>query len=280
MLVLLDTERRRRPQRASPVRHGLTTTKAEYAAVLAGGSTRHARPTCATGTPQPTFTARDATPDGWTQRRSRRRIPGLTASSGDRRRRAGTPRHGLADVANVAFRTAEPVREWFDKHQALALHAGTIDTSSRAVDTAGAEGRRQRALGARAPATTSAVFTSTEPISTRGRRGRHPPALRRLLPGGLRRRPKATPLQLWLHWRGGKAHSAGAATPGMFRDLGERHDAIVVSPRGRGTSSWYVGTGHVDVERGLGRRPPALQGRRQPPLRRRATRWAAWARSS
>ena len=59
---------------------------------------------------------------------------------------------------------------------------------------------------------------------------------------------KATPLQLWLHWRGGTAHSAGAAIPGMFRDLGDRPDAVVVSPRGRGSSSWYVGKGHVDVE--------------------------------
>ena len=32
---------------------------------------------------------------------------------------------------------------------------------------------------------------------------------------------KRSPLQLWLHWRGGSAHSAGAAIPGMFRDLGE-----------------------------------------------------------
>ena len=34
----------------------------------------------------------------------------------------------------------------------------------------------------------------------------------------------------------------------MFRDLGDRPDAIVVSPRGRGSSRWYVGKGHVDVE--------------------------------
>jgi hypothetical protein len=34
----------------------------------------------------------------------------------------------------------------------------------------------------------------------------------------------------------------------MFRDLGEAHGTIVVSPRGRGTSSWYVGKGQVDVE--------------------------------
>jgi hypothetical protein len=32
-----------------------------------------------------------------------------------------------ANVANVAFRTDEPVRTWMDKHQALALGEGTID---------------------------------------------------------------------------------------------------------------------------------------------------------
>src|SRR6185503_20145099 len=32
-----------------------------------------------------------------------------------------------ANVVNVAFRTEEPVRDWWEKRQALALHAGTID---------------------------------------------------------------------------------------------------------------------------------------------------------
>ena len=48
----------------------------------------------------------------------------------DRSVAGGRPRR----VANVAFRTAEPVRTWFDKQQALALRAGSIDEFLLSVD--------------------------------------------------------------------------------------------------------------------------------------------------
>jgi hypothetical protein len=54
------------------------------------------------------------------------------------------------------------------------------------------------------------------------------------------------PLTFWLHWRGGKAHSAGTLSPRIMRDNGEGRGGIVVSPRGRGTSEWYLGEGHAD----------------------------------
>ena len=40
-----------------------------------------------------------------------------------------------ANLANVAFRTDEPVRDWWDKRQALALHAGTIDPFFQELST-------------------------------------------------------------------------------------------------------------------------------------------------
>src|SRR5439155_10126234 len=64
---------------------------------------------------------------------------------------------GLADlglgphVANVAFRSAEPVRENFDKQQALDLLAGTIDrfftTADLSALRAGANQRFEPASG-------------------------------------------------------------------------------------------------------------------------------------
>jgi S-formylglutathione hydrolase FrmB len=235
LVVLLDTEAGD-TERDVPFGTGLTTMKAEYAAQIAG----------ATGTlvdlrdgSETTFAAQ-TNPDGWANA-IEAAIPladarGIAVAA----RKPGQP------IANVAFRTAEPVRENFDKHQALALHAGTLDDFFADVDTnasrAGATERWEPGPGYH-----EAQFLSSEPLSReQGLEGivqpygiyfpkSYDPA-------------KATPLQLWLHWRGGTAHSAGAATPGVFRDLGERHDTIVVSPRGRGTSSWYVGRGHLDVE--------------------------------
>ena len=54
-------------------------------------------------------------------------------------------------------------------------------------------------------------------------------------------------MKMWLHWRGGDAHSAATVAPRILRDQGEAFDGIVVSPRGRGSSTWYLGKGHVDV---------------------------------
>jgi dipeptidyl aminopeptidase/acylaminoacyl peptidase len=57
---------------------------------------------------------------------------------------------------------------------------------------------------------------------------------------------RAHPATFWLHWRGGKANSAGGWTPRVFRQLGDDLDGIVVSPSARGTSTWYLGKGHAD----------------------------------
>jgi Prolyl oligopeptidase family len=149
-----------------------------------------------------------------------------------------------SNVANVAFRTDEPVREWFEKRQALALHARSIDAFFAAAElerlTAGASEDFRPGPGYH-----DRLFTSSERIS---REGGSNGILQRygvFLPSGYDGSAEH-PLQLWLHWRGGTAHQGAALAPRIFKHLGEDRGAIVVSPHGRGTSRWYVGLGHAD----------------------------------
>ena len=149
-----------------------------------------------------------------------------------------------ANLANVAFRTEEPVRDWWDKRQALALHAGSIDPFFQPVSLAslasGANERWSPGAGYH-----ERIFRSSENISEeRAREGilqHYGVYLPSTYEAGT-----ASPLQFWLHWRGGSANAGAALAPRLFHELGENVDTIVVSPRGRGTSRWYVGKGHVD----------------------------------
>ena len=151
-------------------------------------------------------------------------------------------------VANVAFRTAEPVRVFFDHDQALGLFAsgGAIDPFAVDVDLdALAAGANERWVPG--PGYHDRIFRSTETISSESTENGVWQHYGLYLPDAWE--PGAStahPLQWWLHWRGGEAHTAGAVIPKLFRDLGDDHDGVVVSPRGRGTSEWYVGVGHVD----------------------------------
>ena len=165
-----------------------------------------------------------------------------TPSGSDPARLADT---GLgANLANVAFRPDEPARNWWDKQQAFSLHEGTIDPffADVVVDKL-TRGRNERYLPG--PGYHDRIFTSDERISAeKGLEGtlQHygvyvPEAYDE---GG------ASPVQWWFHFRGGTAHIAAAAVPRIFDDMGEDRDALVVSPRGRGTSTWYVGKGQVD----------------------------------
>ena len=136
---------------------------------------------------------------------------------------------------------------WFEKEQALALTRGSIDAFfTRMSMRAKLQSRVPADVHRRAPVITTA---SSSPTSTpavlqeSGRDGlfQHYGVF---LPTLVRGEP--TPLQLWLHWRGGHAHSGAAVVPKVFKQFGEDKDTIVVAPSGRGTSTWYVGRGHVD----------------------------------
>jgi dienelactone hydrolase len=151
-----------------------------------------------------------------------------------------------ANLKNVAFRFEEPSREWFDQEQALALHDGTIDAFLLDVDLTDLRGGRTDRF-VPGPGYHERIFVSTTPglAEERPMEGlfqHYGVYLPTALDDG-----EPLPLQWWLHWRGGHAHSAAALTPGVFRHMGEDRGGIVVSPRGRGTSTWYVGRGHADL---------------------------------
>lgn len=159
-----------------------------------------------------------------------------------------------SNIANVAFRSSERVRTWFERGQALDLHAGTIDAYFVDLDFETlVKGRTERYEPG--PGYHDRIFRSAEAISReRGLDGvwQH---YGLYLPDEWLA-TDSFPLQWWFHWRGGHAHSAAAVIPRMFQTLGDGEaasvaspgipDSVVVAPRGRGTSTWYVGLGHAD----------------------------------
>ena len=149
-----------------------------------------------------------------------------------------------ANLANVAFRDDEPVRNWWDKRQAFSLYDRTIDPFFADVELAKlAGGSNQRYEPG--PGYHDRIFASDErDLEEQGREGilQHYGVYLPTAYDGVH----DSPVQWWFHFRGGTAHIAAAAVPRIFKDMGEDHDALVVTPRGRGTSTWYVGKGHVD----------------------------------
>ena len=149
-----------------------------------------------------------------------------------------------ANLANVAFRLDEPVRTWWDRNQALSLFQGTIDPFFLPLDsgslTSGSSETFHPGAGYH-----DRIFISSEHVAReRGRDGivqHYGLYLPEAYDGDT-----AAPLQWWLHWRGGDAHTAAAVAPRIFKHFGEDQDTIVVAPSGRGTGRWYVGKGHVD----------------------------------
>jgi pimeloyl-ACP methyl ester carboxylesterase len=255
VVLLIDTDNARGDeQRAVPWGSGLETQTAELAVFLAGsggqiadlktGSVRKLPAgSVATNHAGWTNAVEAAVPRSLLGDLSKARVAAATGAANEKL--DGFKDLGLgANLANVAFRGSEPVRDWWDKQQALALHGRTIDGFFRKLEARRLQAGANESYEA-LPGYHERIFRSSERISEeRGREGvlQHygvylPRAYR---PG------KAVPLQLWLHWRGGTANAAAALAPRIFEDLGEEHGTMVVSPRGRGTSRWYVGKGHQD----------------------------------
>jgi pimeloyl-ACP methyl ester carboxylesterase len=149
------------------------------------------------------------------------------------------------NVANVAFRTTEPSRNWWDKQQALALYAGSMDQFFTTADLDRmAAGANETYLPG--PGYHDRVFTSTEDISSESDDNGILQHYGVYLPQGYHA-DSSSPAMYWFHFRGGDAHIAADVVPGIFEDMGEDHHAIVVTPDGRGESGWYVGKSQVDV---------------------------------
>lgn len=149
--------------------------------------------------------------------------------------------------ANVAYRFDEPVAIFNERAQALALFAGSVDPFLKQISVADlAAGRTQTArpgFGYHERQFVSGANISRESDTEEGR----------LQPYGVfvPSAPRVNTLNqarltFWTHYRGGKAHSGAAWTPRLFWQLGEEQGNVVVSPRGRGTSTWYTTRAHQD----------------------------------
>ncbi|HYI46631.1 MAG TPA: hypothetical protein VE174_14330, partial [Actinomycetota bacterium] len=134
-----------------PFNSGLTTTTGDVAFFVTDGTTLVAD--LATGDVSPAGGSAVAKPDSWTNALEAS-LPLASMSGTDGISLAlasGTPNdddsgfkhltiefsdaEAHPNVANVAFRTSEPVRIWFDRDQALALHSGSIDGFFTSLDT-------------------------------------------------------------------------------------------------------------------------------------------------
>ena len=255
LLVLLDTAAGATTHDV-PFGSGIKTSRAEYALLLTarGAWVADLRTGSITALPRGSAAAN---PTGYVNaleaRVPRSALGGLparlnvTAATGiaDPSGKPALKDLGLgANLANIAFRQNEPARDWWDKQQAFSLYARTIDPFFHALDLGRLlHGANQRYVPG--PGYHDRIFRSTKKISKEeGQQG----TLQHYgiyLPTGYRA-DRRWPLQWWFHFRGGNAHIAAAAVPRIFKDMGEDVHSMVVTPDGRGTSTWYVGRGQVD----------------------------------
>jgi hypothetical protein len=148
--------------------------------------------------------------------------------------------------ANAAYRFNEPVAGIYnDKSQALSLLDGNVDAFAATLTLAALRGGVSESFRP-GPGYFERQFASRDNISREGGEDglQQPYGLyvpQSYAPGTPSR------MTLWLHYRGGKAHSGAAWTPRLITQLGEEQDNVVVTPRGRGTSTWYTTQAHQDV---------------------------------
>jgi hypothetical protein len=154
---------------------------------------------------------------------------------------------GVLVPANVAYRFDEPVAIFNERAQALALFAGSVDPFLKQLNVADlVTGRTQTArpgAGYHERQFVSGANISRESDTEEGQL--QPYGV--FVPSAVRvNELNQARLTFWTHYRGGKAHSGAAWTPRLFWQLGEEQGNLVVSPRGRGTSTWYTTRAHQD----------------------------------
>lgn len=159
-----------------------------------------------------------------------------------------TTNGAATELYNVAYRPNEPVAGMYnDRQQALALWQGNIDgfATTIAVDkliNPVAESM-EPGIGYHEKLFIAGTNISQE---SRGednvfqRYGLYVPSSYDFSGA------TETPLTIWMHYRGGRVHSAAAWSPKIIHQLGEEQGNIVATPHGRGTSQWYVGQAHQD----------------------------------
>ncbi|MFL5842385.1 MAG: prolyl oligopeptidase family serine peptidase, partial [Thermoleophilaceae bacterium] len=166
--------------------------------------------------------------------------PGVAVAAG----KPNAKGDGLENIANVAFRTKEPSRDFWEKQQALALEQKTVDPFFTSADLtsmrAGANERYRPTSGYH-----DRIFESSPAISSEGAHNGVLQHYGLYIPTSYSA-DKPSPVQWWFHFRGGRAHIAAAVVPGVIKQMGEDAGSLVVTPDGRGSSTWYVGKGQVD----------------------------------
>lgn len=147
--------------------------------------------------------------------------------------------------ANIAYRSGEPVAIYNERLQALALFNGDVDAFTQTVDL---DALRAGATESVFPAAGyhERQFDSGDNISREGGENGRVQHYGLYVPTAYAVETPAVPLTFWLHYRGGKAHSGASWTPRLIHQLGEQPGNLVVTPRGRGTSTWYVSQSHQD----------------------------------
>lgn len=156
-------------------------------------------------------------------------------------------RDGSLTPANIAYRFHEPVAGLYnERSQGLSLFQGNIDQFVADIDLDSLTSGLTQTVRP-GPGYHERRFASGDNISVEDSReqGRHQ-HYGFYVPSDYDPE-NASPLTFWLHYRGGKAHSGAAWTPRLIHQLGEEVNNIVVTPRARGTSSWYVSSAHQDM---------------------------------
>ncbi len=243
LLVLLDTAEGNDPREVG-FGSGLSTQRFEQALLLSADGVRVRDLATGIETELPSAeVAVDA--GGWTNALEARLPATLFAPTTQVAVVAGrrTPK-GLVP-ANVAYRSNEPVTIYNDRQQALALAEGSVDGFSQLLDLPALRRGDSEAVFP-APGYHERQFISGENISREeGENGRLQP-YGLFVPSSYAAAPVMMPLDIWMHYRGGKTHSGGAWTPRLIDELGEAPGHLVVTPRARGTSTWYVTQAHQD----------------------------------
>lgn len=147
--------------------------------------------------------------------------------------------------ANAAYRSSEPVTVYSEQLQALALGQNSVDDFNLALNLQALRDGASEVVFP-APGYHERQFVSSENISREdGENGIVQP-YGLFVPSAYAPLPALMPLDIWMHYRGGKTHSGGAWTPRLIDEIGEASGHLVVTPRARGTSTWYVTQAHQD----------------------------------
>jgi S-formylglutathione hydrolase FrmB len=227
---------------------GLSTGIFDRALVMSGAEYRAIDLT--TGESSPIWGMRDIRTNGY-DNALEARLPRalLQRADGTLRVAAFTARRnadGSYTPANLAYRFGEPVTIYNERLQGLALFAGSVDGFAASIRLADLTAGRTQ-IARPGAGYHERQFVSGENISVENdpENGRLQP-YGLYVPTGFTPAPQAMPLTFWLHYRGGKAHSGAAWTPRLIHQLGEEQNNLVVTPRARGTSTWYTTRAHQD----------------------------------